>query len=231
MMYTRYFYLTTLPALGKLGSSPPMQLADLIEHVAENRHWLGPLEMLVLLDDLHQREALLAGETDEVEPAVLTLPQMQGEARLPAWLASPADAEKPVGLEVDRLWDRYFSYAHRLAVSCRNRFLAGWVEFEVALRNELAAARARRLGLGDADYLVAKDLVQGDEDLAPVLSEWEAATTPLTGLRVVIRARWSWIDRHDAWFSFSVDELLAYAARVMLLEQWRRTDETENARA
>ena len=61
------------------------------------------------------------------------------------------------------------------------------------------------------------------------ISEWESATTPLAGLRVVMRARWSWIDQHDAWFSFSVDELLAYAARVMLLEQWCRTDEKEMA--
>ena len=231
MISARHFYITTLPLLGDLGSSPPMKLADLIEHVQENRKWLEPLETLALLDDLHQREALLAGETDEVEPAVLSLQQMQGEARLPAWMDAPADAEKGAGLEVDLLWDRYFRYAHRLAVSCGSRFLAEWVEFEVALRNELAAARARRLGLRELDYQVATDLVRGDEDLACVLSEWEAATTPLTGLRVVIWARWSWIDRHDAWFSFSVDELLAYGARVMLLEQWRRTDEKETAGA
>lgn len=230
MKSARHFYITMLPALGDLGSSPPMKLADLLEHVEENRKWLELLEALVLFDDLHQREALLAGETDEVEPAVLTLQQMQGEARLPAWADAPTDAEQGVELEVDRLWGRYFHCAHRLAVSGGSRFLAQWVEFEVALRNALAAARARRLGLGESDYQVATDLVRGDQDLALVLSEWEAATTPLDGLRVVIRARWSWVDRHDAWFSFSVDELLAYAARVMLLEQWRRTEDKDNAR-
>lgn len=45
----------------------------------------------------------------------------------------------------------------------------------------------------------------------------------------MIRARWAWIERHDAWFSFAVDEMLAYAARVMLLEQWRRTEENKEA--
>ncbi len=231
MIHAPHFYITTLPALDDLGSSPPMKLADLLEHVEENRKWREQLEALVLLDDLHQREALLVGETDEVEPAVLSLQQMQGEARLPAWMDAPADAEQGAGLEVDLLWERYFHYAHRSAVSCGSRFLAEWVEFEVALRNELAAARARKLGLGESDYQVAADLVHGDEDLAPVLSEWETAATPLAGLRVVIRARWSWVDRHDAWFSFSVDELLAYAARVMLLEQWRRIDDKDNAKA
>jgi hypothetical protein len=41
-------------------------------------------------------------------------------------------------------------------------------------------------------------------------------------LQAVIRARWAWICEHDAWFSFSDDELAAYAAKLVLLEQWRR---------
>ena len=230
MKSARYYNITTLPALGELGSSPSMGLTDLIEHVEENRSWREQLEALVLLDDLLQREALLAGETEEVEPAVLSLPQVQGEAPLPEALIAPADPDQPRALQSDLLWERYFRYAHKLARSSGSRFLARWVEFEVALRNTLATARARRLGLDESGYRVAADLARSDEDLSPLLSEWEAAPTPLAGLRVVIRARWSWLDRHDAWFSFSVDELLAYAARVMLLEQWRRTEDKEEAK-
>jgi hypothetical protein len=230
MISARHFYITTLPALGELGSSPSsMGLADLLEHIEENRAWREQLEALLLLDDLFQREALLAGEIDDVEPAVLSLQQAQGEAPLPEALNFPA-ADQTKALQADLLWERYFRYAHQLALSHNSRFLAGWVEFEVALRNALATARARRLGLEESDYLVAADLAHSDEDLAQLLSEWEAAPTPLAGLRVMIRARWSWLERHDAWFSFSVDELLAYAARVMLLEQWRRTEEKEEAK-
>jgi hypothetical protein len=231
MRSDRHYYITTLPAIGELGSSPPMKLADLFEHVEENRLWSEQLQALVLLDDLQQREALLAGETEEVDPAVLSQQQMRGEARLPESLDAPADSAQTAKLEIDLLWGRYFRYAHQLAVSRGSPFLAQWVEFEVALRNALAAARARRLGLEESDYQVAADLGHSDEDLAPLLSEWEAATTPLAGLRVVIRARWSWVDRHDAWYSFSVDELLAYAARVMLLEQWRRIEEEDDPQA
>jgi len=231
MISARHYYITTLPALGDLGSSPPMGLADLLEHVEENRPWREQLEALLLLDDLLQRESLLAGETDQVEPAVLSLQQAQGEAPLPEVLEAPAGTDQPKVLQSDLLWERYFRYAHQVARSHGSRFLAGWVEFEVTLRNALAAARARRLGLEESDYRVADDLAHTDEYLAPVLSEWEAAATPLAGLRVVIRARWAWLERHDAWFSFSVDELLAYAARVMLLEQWRRTEEKEEVNA
>lgn len=225
MTFARHYYIATLPALGELGSSPSMGLADLLEHVEENRSWSEQLETVLLLDDLLQREALLAGETDEVEPAVLSIGQARGEAPLPEALESVAVNDETKALQSDLLWERYFRYAHQLARSRGSRFLVQWVEFEVALRNGLAATRARLLGLEESDYQLATDLAHSDEDLSPALSEWEAAPTPLAALRLVIRARWSWLDRHDAWFSFSVDELLAYATRVMLLEQWLRTEE------
>jgi hypothetical protein len=233
MISARHFYITTIPALGELGSSPPIGLADLLERIEEKRPFRKQLEALLLLDDLLQREAFLAGEIDELEPAVLSLQQAQGEAPLPEALRAPeeAAADQTKALAADLLWERYFCYVHQLARSRRSRFLAEWVEFEVALRNALAAARARRLGLEESDYQVAADLAHTDEDLAPILSEWEAAPTPLAGLRVIIRARWSWIERHDAWFSFSDDEVLVFVARLMLLEQWRRSEEKEEAQS
>jgi hypothetical protein len=134
-------------------------------------------------------------------------------------------------MATDLLWETYFRYAHALGRSERSRFLVQWVEFEIALRNALATARARRLGLVEGDYLVAADLAAGDEDASAVVDEWAAAPTPLAGLRAVIRGRWSWVHHHDGWFTFSVDELLAYAVRVMLLEQWRRSAAEEEEAA
>lgn len=227
MQTARHYYITTLPTLGELGSDPPMGLADLVEHAGEQKSWREHVEAVVLLDDLLQREAFLAGEIEEVEPAVLSLQQVQGEAPLPEMFSETDDRDRPNAIEADVLWERYFRYVHELGKSRDCAFLVRWVEFEVALRNGLATARAKRLGLDESAYLVAPDLNAPDENLSLVQSEWEAATTPLAGLRVVIRARWSWIEQHDAWFSFSVDELLAYAVRVMLLEQWRRTASEE----
>lgn len=231
MQTARHFYITTLPALGGLGSDPPMGLVDLIEHVGEYKQWREQVEAIVLLDDLFQRESLLAGEIEDVEPAVLAVQQARGEAPLPDLLFSAVEHDQTAAIEADLLWEKYFRYAHALGRSKGGRFLVRWVEFEVTLRNALATARSRRLGLEETGYLIAADLIDQGEDLSPVLSEWEAAPTPLAGLRVVIRAHWAWIEQHDAWFSFSVDELLAYAARVMLLEQWRRSAEKEEVAA
>jgi len=230
MQTDRYFYIATLPALGGLGSAPPMGLADLIEHVEQRERWQTLVGALVLMDDLLQREAFLAGEIEDVEPAVLGVQQVRGETPLPDYLTPEEHEEGPVAVESDRLWATYFHYATEVGRRMRSKFLPQWVAFEVALRNALAAARARRLGLEEHDYLVATHLADEQADLSGVVSEWEAATTPLAGLRVIIRARWQWIEQHDAWFTFSEDELLVHAARVMLLEQWKRTEQqTENS--
>ncbi len=101
-------------------------------------------------------------------------------------------------------------------------FLAAWAAHEVALRNALAAARAERLGLDKAGYLVAADLAAEGEDFAGLLGEWDAAPDPLAGHRRLLRAQWDWLAEHDAYFTFDEDELLVYAARLMLLTQWQR---------
>ncbi len=224
-----HFLLTMLPSPGKLGSAPPMGLSDLIEHVTEDSQWRKLVEAIILLDDLQQREALLAGEIEEVEPAVLTLQQARGEAPLPEILVADVPRDQPGAIATDLLWETYFRYVHALGRAERSRFLVQWVEFEIALRNTLATARARRLGLAEGDYLIAADLAAENGEASVVVDEWAAAPTPLAGLQAVIRGRWAWVDEHDGWFSFSVDELLAYAVRVMLLEQWRRsaTEEEE----
>lgn len=222
MQTDQFYYLTTLPALGELGSTPSMGLADLVEHVRDHKQWSKLLGVLVLLDDLQQREAFLAGELDEVEPSVLTVGQARNEAPLPEELFK--DQEPPeVTIETDMLWADYFRYADRVARQHGSAFLKKWIAFEVALRNTLAAARAKRLGIDEAGYLVASELADTDEDFSEALAEWESAPTPLAGLHAVVRARWEWLRRHEVWFTFSADELLVYAARIMLLEQWRRS--------
>ncbi|NLS97024.1 MAG: DUF2764 family protein [Planctomycetaceae bacterium] len=230
MRIERYYYLTALPALGELGSEPPIGYAELLEQVGADSPWGALAGTLFLSDDLLLREAFLAGEVDEVDPAVLTVQQVRNAAPLPSFLVASETAETAATVEADSLWEAYYRHAASVARRFRNTFLLAWVAFEVGLRNALAAARAKRLGLEEAGYVVAGDLAgESPEDFSATVSEWTSAATPLDGLRVVLRARWAWIARHDAWFSFSEDELLAYAARLMLLDQWRRT--TRDAKA
>jgi len=231
-MLDRYYYLASLPALGELGSEPPMGFSELLEHLSDSRQRYELVGVLFLLDDLLQREAFLAGELDEVDPTVFSIQQARNESPLPEYLAgnSPTDAKSTLGVAADRLWDAYFHYALEVARRLNNRFLEAWVIFEVTLRNALVTARAKRLGLDEKDYVVATDLAGSGEELAALVSEWSAAATPLAGQQVLLRGRWAWLIEHDAWFSFRDDELAAYAARLMLLRQWERIAASEAGR-
>ena len=223
-----YYLITSLPPLGELGTAPPLGLADLLAHVRDSAG-PGTLVQIVLLgDDLLQRQAYLAGEIKEVAPAVLTAGQVRNEEPLPDDLAGPEQPLSPLA-DTDAVWANYFRRAAEMAARRRSDFLAAWTGYEVAMRNALAAERAKALGLEAEQYMVAADLGRPDANFEALLSEW-AAADPLAGLRVLDRARWAWIDEHDAWFSFADDEVAAYAARLALLHRWHRLSQAVQAR-
>ncbi|MFO8102076.1 MAG: DUF2764 family protein [Dehalococcoidia bacterium] len=225
-----YFLLTSLPTPGELGSSLPVYPPELLRRVAEAEGNTTLIEVLFLSDDLLQRQAFLAGEIQEAEPAALTEAQIRNEEALPEFLQSSAE-ERPGTFMQDSLWESYFRYAASVAESLGSEFLQKWVRYEVTLRNALATSRAKALNLDPQAYLVAPEL-GGEGDFSSLISEWSAAPDPLAGLRVLDQARWWWLDENDGWFTFSDDEVAAYAARLMLLKRWKRlSEETSEARA
>ena len=224
MVAQHYYLLSALPSLGELGSDPPIGRQRLLAMVAESHGPREIVEALLTGDDLLQREAILAGEMDgAAEPAVLSPAQMRDEEPLPAFPVP--QRERPPVVAADAVWAGYFHYVAQVARLTHSEFLLAWVGFEVALRNALAAERAKALGLEPSDYLVAAELADPEADLTATVSEWSAATDPLSALRSLDRGRWSWLVRHDKWFSFGDDELAAYAAKLSLLHRWLRLRE------
>jgi len=225
MLGQNYYLLTALPGLGELGSDPPLSPQAMLEMLAPDA---GPCELasvIFLSDDLQLRQAVQAGEVSpqEAEPIVLSAEQVRDEAPLPPSLigedseSAPADQAQ---LGVDRVWAMYFAHGARLATA--SNMLAEWVRYEVGLRNALASARAKALGLDAERYLVTPELGCEDNQYTNVLGEWSAAPNPLAGLQVLDSARWAWIGEHDGWFTFKNDELVAYAARLVILHRWKR---------
>lgn len=226
MALHRYSLITSLPPLGELGSPPPLSPRELVDKTAD---FPGPAELVntvLLADDLQLRQAYLAGEVQAVQPAVLTPAQVRNEQPLPAPLSEPGEAGlggTAPRMPADAVWAAYYQHAWQVAARLASEFLARWVSFEVAMRNALAAERATALGLEPSDYLVVPQIGRLDTtNFAPTLAEWAAARNPLDGLRVLDRRRWAWIRENDAWFSFSDDEIAAYAAKLMLLVRWDR---------
>jgi len=227
----RHFYLLcVLPDLKPLGSVPPINKQELLAVVTESGGPTDVVRVLLLSDDLLQREAVLAGEVepDHADLAVLSLKDAKDEQSLPLFL-EPEQEDDPEAsrtlIAVDRVWRRYFHHAAKIARMTHTHFLATWAGFEVGLRNAMAKARAEALELDPGDYMVAPELADPEIPFDHIVAEWTAASNPLKGLKVLDRARWDWLTEHERWYSFSDDEVAAYTAKLMLLHRWHRTSE------
>ena len=213
-----YRLLTALPPLGEPGTPPPMSLAELRSETA--RSSAAPLvDVIFLADDLRQRQAVRAGELQDAQPSVLTPEQFAGNAPLPFGFDEHSDENE---LAVDAMWAAYWQYAARIARLRRSGFLKAWVAHELALRNALAAQRSRTANRQDY-AVVAPALVAEDDSADRVVAGWLQAADPLTGLRQLLRARYDWIVREEPHFTFSDDEVAAYAAKLVVLRDWQRT--------
>jgi len=216
-----YYLLTSLPPLEEPGTPPPLSAAELRARAAHSN--AAPLvDVILLADDLRQRQALLAGEISDVHGAVLTSGQMAGDEPLPPPLAF-AEAPPPPRLADDLVWEAYWRHAAHVARRRHSRFLSGWVRAEVALRNRLAAARARALGESVEGREVALELGGTDGVVEDGVAAWMGADNPLTGWRSLLMTRWQWATSEEHRFSFSHDEVAAYAVKLLLLRDWHRT--------
>jgi hypothetical protein len=226
----RNFYLMcVLPALTSFGSAPPVNKQELLALVTESEGPVGIVRSLLLSDDLLQREAILAGEIepDHADLAVLSYAQAEDEQPLPYFLA-PEQENNVTGsqIAVDLIWQRYFRYMAKIACHTRSHFLSAWIEYEVGLRNAIAAARAIKLQLDPEPYLVTPDLANPDVSFGAALAEWSAEPNPLAALQALDNVRWRWLIEQEQWYSFSDDEVAAFTAKLMLLHRWYRISET-----
>jgi hypothetical protein len=222
-----FYLLCVLPDLKPFGSVPPINKQELLAVVTESGGPTDVVRVLLMSDDLLQREAVLAGEIEleHADLAVLSLQEDNNKQSLPLFL-EPAKEDEPEGsgilIAADRIWRRYFHHAARIARMTHTHFLAAWVGFEVGLRNATAKARAETLELDPGQYLVAPDLADPQIRFDTILAEWIAPSNPLDRLKVLDRTRWDWLAEHERWFSFSDDEVAAYTAKLMILHRWHR---------
>lgn len=226
MVGLNYYLLSLLSRASQLAEPPTLGPREFLDRIEINPRAHRLARVILLSDDLLQREACLAGELDEPAPSVLTTLQASGEEPLPESIQPQAESTSPAGA-TDGVWEAFFRHAANLADAEGSSFLAAWVGFEVALRNELVEARARALEIDPGAYLVAEDLAASDTDLSSTVNEWASAPDPLAGQRLVDEARWDWLERNDAYFSFGDDELLAHAARLMLQQRWQRIQQAQ----
>lgn len=97
-----------------------------------------------------------------------------------------------------------------------------WCDYsswETALRDELAAQRAQRLGLDPAPFLRPAPFYAG---LPLVVKEALAAGTPLAVEIALDRRRWSRLEELEVGTQFDMGRLVVYRLKLLLLERKNR---------
>jgi hypothetical protein len=222
MIGDNYYLLATLPPLDPPGSPPPVPLAQLMARLSGRGAELAGV--IILSDDLLQREAALSGELERPEPAVLTLEQATGKASLPGELEAPPSRVEASTIPSDAVWRGYFFHAAAVAGRTGSRFVREWVGYQVGVRNALAAARARTLGLDRSRFRVARALERRSAEVDTAVDLWGAADDPLRAIQALIGAEWRWIEHVEPRYTFQDDEFAAYAAKLVLVHRWHRIE-------
>ena len=89
MTRCRYDYLlSALPGLDTFGANPPMSKQDLLDRLSEADGPVETVKVLLLMDDLVQREAIISGELPEDQASFSVLSEVDADNMpvLPAYL-------------------------------------------------------------------------------------------------------------------------------------------------
>jgi len=94
--------------------------------------------------------------------------------------------------------------------------LERWRSWEVSLRNELAALRAKRRGVDASRHRVESPEVLEAQSVARSAF---AQDSPLAAEEVLDRARWTRLDDLETGHHFDVDKVVIYHLRLQLLRR------------
>lgn len=98
--------------------------------------------------------------------------------------------------------------------------LQKWLEFDTALRNELAKIRAARKKIDPVKYLRRDGFV--DPYITHSALNAYRNPSPLEGEIMLDRARWRRLDELGTGHYFDLDFLIVYAQKLLILERWQR---------
>lgn len=93
-----------------------------------------------------------------------------------------------------------------------------WVEFDTALRNELARVRAAKMHRDPAPHLRAGDM--GVSTIRATLPAVTTKTSVLDAEMVLDEMRWKALDEIATGHYFDLGFLVTYALKLRILERW-----------
>jgi len=100
----------------------------------------------------------------------------------------------------------------------RHLIIQKWIEFDVALRNELVKIRATKKHVEPAKYL-RPDGFSGSS-LAPAIMAASIHTSVLDAEKTLDETRWKALEELTTGHYFDLDFLITYAHKLLILQRW-----------
>jgi hypothetical protein len=100
----------------------------------------------------------------------------------------------------------------------RHKIIQKWIEFDVALRNELVKIRATKKHIDPATYLRPGDY--SGSSLAPAIMAANINTSVLDAEKTLDETRWKALEELATGHYFDLDLLITYAYKLLILQRW-----------
>lgn len=234
-METRLYYLLSfLPVLPPLGETPPITIEEILGIIKED-----PIEEASAVADIFEFEAgLLQAVRDKfladswnggLDSPFATLSQPVVDA----FLKDPREMGEEAWFT--ELWMAHLVFLKGAGAKIGSALLVRWADFEISLRGQLVAARLEATASVEpedaASSGTASDAADlpgtGDMDHGDLIAGWRDAADPMAGERLLDEARMQFIEAEAKYYSFGIDELVAYFLKLGLLSRYVRLNREE----
>lgn len=223
-----YFLASVLPVmpayLGEKLPHPFAEIAGIIRRNVEPDDILL-VQSLLLAIDVANFEAIHQGRDIFAEGGVLVREEIGNKRNLPLFMRDFLD-EKERGIRrpyiFDALWERYYAYAYSLAQEMGCGFLTDYIAWEIGLRNQLVALRAKEKRKEAEDHTLLPHV--GSRDLTALLAHVKSQKNPLLAERALDEERLKQVFHCEGGDPFSLNAILAALEKARILSRWEKMD-------
>lgn len=120
------------------------------------------------------------------------------------------------------------SHYYRQAHLSKNNFINNYITFDKDLRNILASLLAKSLNKNADDYIIGEPNLE-IEELNKIKSAYETKNI-IEREKIIDRIRWEKINEIICFEYFSIDNILAFLAKLKIVDRWAEMDKAEGAK-
>jgi len=179
-------------------------------------------------------------EFEEEKKLLLTIGRRKDA--MPSYMVEQMALRSGEEQSVDRVftWQKLTEGYINLVMRSGNRFLERWISYDSDIRNIFALLNAREMGLDAARYIVggsnlARELLTAfssgkelaiplEPDYVPVIFRIATENEFLERERKIDLERWAYIDSITLFEYFTIDLILGYLIKYMMVLRWKQLD-------